>query len=337
MASIHALGFVVRLAYFMIAPFMLTVAASVMPMTGVLLNIVLVLVSFVVIETLRASAERRPLLQKLLKKQFAFEAYYRENPPRTFLYYVVYPLLAPYWLSNRVARRELTLYRGLSGLSLVLLVGLGALDYATHWAPEIAFGTFMVTMIAMFIIQLIMIMTFVIPLSVTLVSYQMAGRKRAIWALLGAALLSILFAFLGMSRMRGHVVPVEVQMRAAARTTAAPERAVAAQDAALHGVWAELRAGTAELDADGWITGDTLVRAREKLAAVYRPEEAEAFTFHVWPVQAPTHAMLQLHRSRKEPVWRALDSGGHALADASAIPADLWNARPTHMRKSTRR
>ena len=50
-----------------------------------------------------------------------FERFYRENPPKPFVYYLFYPLLLPYWLLNRTARRELLLYRGLTVVGFFML------------------------------------------------------------------------------------------------------------------------------------------------------------------------------------------------------------------------
>lgn len=327
-----ALSFLIRLVYFAVAPFMLVAASQVLPMTGVLINVMLVLLGFVTIEALRPLAATSRVARFLLGKQLAFEAYYREHPPRPFIYYVLAPLLLPYWLFSRQARRELGLYRGLSGFSLVALVALGAANYVENWLPEIGFGKFMSSAIALLFLQMVMLLGFVIPLAVTLVTYRTAGRKRALWTLLGAAGLALLLGLVGLKGMRGHLVLAEVKMRAEARGEAVPGRALAAQDAALKSVWADLDAKQLTIDEDGWLEGPSLARAQERMSEFYRRDEAEAFTFHVWPIDAPTHALLQLWtRDSKDPVWRALDRSGTPLTDASQIPRSLWNVRPTHM------
>jgi len=57
----------------------------------------------------------------LLKEAFAFESYYREQRPRPFAYYLVYPLLFPYWLVNREARQEFLMFRGYTLASFLIL------------------------------------------------------------------------------------------------------------------------------------------------------------------------------------------------------------------------
>ena len=59
------------------------------------------------------------------REALAFESYYREQRPRRFAYYVAYPLLFPYWLYDREARREFWMFRGYTvGSFLILLAGL---------------------------------------------------------------------------------------------------------------------------------------------------------------------------------------------------------------------
>src|SRR5947209_7593381 len=104
---LRVLDFVVRLAFFATVPFLATVVAAFFPMTGVLVNIALTLVVFAFAEVVRERAGKSRLLQKALARRFAFEAYYKENPPRAFLFYVFYPLLLPYVVARPLTRKEL--------------------------------------------------------------------------------------------------------------------------------------------------------------------------------------------------------------------------------------
>ena len=61
------------------------------------------------------------LVERIARNQLRFEAFYREHPPRMFVYYAFYPLLFPYWLINRRAREEFGLYRGFTIFGVVLL------------------------------------------------------------------------------------------------------------------------------------------------------------------------------------------------------------------------
>lgn len=331
MRRVSKIGFVVRLLYFLVAPFMVVAIAAVIPMTGVLINFVLLLASFIGIEALRRSAQRYRIVERVARRQLRFEAFYREHPPRMFPYYAFYPLLFPYWLANRIARQEFGLYRGFTVLGVILLVVFGAVDYQLNWTPELPVREFLKAWFATFILQIVVMIAFLIPLSVTIVSYQLAGRVRNVRIMLGTAALSIAFAFLGMLKNGDSIVPAPVVARVRLRSEAAPERAVAAQTAALTSVWQDIRDKRFELDHDGWLTVPALGRARAELTAFYRPAEANAFQVRVWPVDQPTHVLLQCHQpSDRPPVWLAMHADGSTSHDPATIPAGYLDARPNH-------
>jgi hypothetical protein len=95
------LDFLLRLAFFSTAPLLLVRIAALFPMTGALAQIALTLIVFFAAEAVRRVGERSRLARLVLSSQLEFEAYYLEHPPRPFLYYVLYPLLFPYWLAVR--------------------------------------------------------------------------------------------------------------------------------------------------------------------------------------------------------------------------------------------
>lgn len=326
-----AIGFVVRLLYFLVAPFVAIAAAAVIPMTGVLVHFVLLLVSFTFIEALRRSASRYRLVERIARNQLRFEAFYREHPPRMFLYYVCYPLLLPYWLANRVARQEFALYRNFTSLGVVLLLLFGAADYALHWRPDIGFGKFLGTWIATFILQIFIMIAFLLPLSVTIVGYQLAGDARNVRRMLIAACLSIGFAILGLTQTRDTLIPFQTVERTRMRSEAAPERAAAAQAAALTSVWQDIRDRRFDLDAHGWLADPARARARAELTRFYRDDEAHAFHIRVWPADHPTHALLLCHQNNDNPpVWLAMTADGSPLHDAAQLPAGYLEDRPRH-------
>ena len=129
--------FVLRLAFFVGAPIAIVKAAALFPVGGAIVQIVIALVIFFVGEAARGLSEKYTLARRLLRKQLEFEAYYREHPPRPFLYYVFYPLLFPYWLWNREARRELMLFRGFTILSAIVLVGTLTYQFFRLFPPEL--------------------------------------------------------------------------------------------------------------------------------------------------------------------------------------------------------
>ena len=106
------LEYAARVAFFAAAPFGVVLLAMLVPMGAAIANMLLALAAFFLSEMLLGMAERRPWLKRVLRRQLAFEAYYRTRPPRAFLYYVFYPFLFPYWLTQPEARREFVLFKG---------------------------------------------------------------------------------------------------------------------------------------------------------------------------------------------------------------------------------
>lgn len=332
-----ALGFVVRLLYFLVVPFTVVFVHLAIPMLGVLINFVLLIAGFMFIEVLRRSADRHRIVGTLARRQLRLEEFYREHPPRMFLYYMLYPLLFPYWLFNRVARRELGLYRGYTALGVVLLVVFGFIDYMLNWAPEIAFREFLAGWFASFILQLFVLFAFLMPLCVTIVGYQLAGRRRSVSAMLGTAGVSLLLAVVGVAGQPDPIVPAPTLSRARQRGEAAPERAHAARAAALTSVWQDLRDRRAEFDAEGWLIGVSLARARAELAGFYRRDEAAAFQVRVWPTDQPTGVLLQCRQNNdRPPVWLAMAADGTQIHDAAEVPAGILDSRPTPRRRDPR-
>jgi len=54
----------------------------------------------------------------VISQALELESFYVERPPRAFAYYVFYPLLFPYWLTSRQARREFLVFRSYTLASL---------------------------------------------------------------------------------------------------------------------------------------------------------------------------------------------------------------------------
>ncbi len=108
-----ALDFVLRLAFFAAAPFVLVLVAALFPVSGALIQIGVGLGAFFAGEALRRVAARSRLVEKALSSQLAFEAHYRAHPPRPFLYYVFYPLLVSVLArGGATPRREFLLFKG---------------------------------------------------------------------------------------------------------------------------------------------------------------------------------------------------------------------------------
>ena len=84
-ATISTLDFALRALFFAIAPCCLAFAALLFPVSGALLQIGLALVVLLAGELPRNLATRSRPMRFVLSSQLAFDAYYRQHPPRPFL------------------------------------------------------------------------------------------------------------------------------------------------------------------------------------------------------------------------------------------------------------
>ncbi|MFO0762763.1 MAG: hypothetical protein U0359_40375 [Byssovorax sp.] len=331
----RALDFVLRFAFFAAVPFVATVVSALFPMTAVLVNIALTLVVFVAAETVRDHASRFPWLARFVKRRLDFDAYYRQHPPRPFLYYVFYPLLFPYWLFQREARRELLLYRGMTAGGFVVLVLMGALDFARNWLPELDFQRFLKLWLLLFAIQTACLFVFLLPIATTVVKLHLERRFRALYVLLGVASLSVALAVFVMARRPGHMVSWATTQRVRLRTAAEPKHAAAVQRAALRAVWASPAELASSTDEQGWVEGDALDRAESELEDLYKDDEAYAFTLHALPPGAPEVLVLQCHLGAgRAPIWRAINRRGVEVTSEKDLPKGLLGLKPRETRRA---
>ncbi len=330
--------FALRFAFFAIVPFLATWVSALFPMTGVLVNVALTLAIFAAAEAIRERAERSPVLSRLVRRHLAFEAYYREHPPRQFLFYVFYPLLLPYVLFRAEMRRELWLYRGLTGGGVGVLVAAAAIDYWRNWQPNLGFREFVLTWVLLFAVQTLCIFLFLLPIATTVVQLHAERRFKALWFLLGVASISVTVAVVAIGLRHGHLVSWVTTQRLGMRSRSAPTAARAAQLQALRVVWANAPELKESTDTEGWVEGDALDRAEEQLAAFYKPDEAYAFSLHALPAGAPEVLLLQCDLGKGPPVWRAVRRSGVEITSIADLPRGVLGlARRTTVRPPKKR
>ena len=122
---LEAFEYALRIAFFLFVPFGVVLLAMLVPMGAAIVQMILALTAFFLGEVLVGAAEKRRWLKRVLRRQLAFEAYYREHSPRPFLYYMFYPVLFPYWLWVKEARREFWLFKGYTIVTLALVSATG--------------------------------------------------------------------------------------------------------------------------------------------------------------------------------------------------------------------
>jgi hypothetical protein len=220
-----ALDLALRLAFFATVPLVLVFAAALYPVTGAIVQIGLALVIFVLGEAVRGLAARSPLVKKLLGNQLAFDAYYRANPPRPFLYYVFYPLLFPYWLTNDRARREFLLYKGYTLSSFVLLLVSLAVQFWRAFPPELSFADFAPIAAKTFLAETIVVLMFLMPIVTSVVHYHSTRATRRLAVILLAGAISSGLAVARLERARDPVVSLATRERVRLRTKVAEKRA----------------------------------------------------------------------------------------------------------------
>jgi hypothetical protein len=316
-----------RFAYFAIAPFFLVIMVTTFPIMGVVVNMALALAVFAFATAVRGYVERWPLLGKVLGKQLRFEEFYRENPPKPFLYYALYPLMLPYVAFNRVAQRELALYRGLTTLGLVLLVGGAVWDYYRKWIPELSASDFFKSWVAVIFVQALVSIALVMPLTTTIVTLQLQERRPALRALLAVAALSSLFAIILVARRRHDVVQQPTAERMALRTLSDPERSLDVRKEAIARALLSIRRGDAEMirQPKGFeIYGGPIIDARDTLLRFYKEDETECFHLVAFGGKRTTLVLFGIPPRKRQIVWIGIRTNGQLVTRDDDLPGDAF-------------
>lgn len=326
--SLHELfDLLLRLVFFGSAPLMLVSLAMLFPVTGAVVQIAVALLIFLAGEAARRWVTRWPFLRPLLAGQFAFEAYYRQHPPRPFLYYVCYPLLLPYWLSVPQARREFLLYKGYTLLGFGLLLLSLLVQYFTAFPPELSLRDFAPLAGATLLAESVVVLMFLMPMVTSVVHFHRLRAPRRLGLLLLAGLVSLGFAAARLERRRDPVVSYATRVRVRLRTEARPGEARLAQLRALEAAWSALPQHTDDVERDGKVMDVPLAAAHEQLAGFYKYDEAHAFD--LWYSSHGSQKMLvvyfESHRGHA-PIWLARDGDGGTTADVQRLPAGAFRA-----------
>jgi hypothetical protein len=323
----EACDLLVRCAFFATAPFMLVFAAMLFPVTGAVVQIALALLVCVAGEAIRRSTRRWPVLRALLAAEFAFEAYYRDNPPRPFVYYMFYPLLMPYWLTVRSARREFLLYKGYTLISFgILLVSL-FVQYFWSFPPELTWTDFAPLAAGTLAAETVVVLMFLMPIVTSVVHFHRLHARRRLTILFVAGMISVGFAAARLERRRDPIVSYAARVRLRLRTEARPNVAARAQTAALAAAWHTLPNQLDDIGRDGKVLDAPLEAAHDALSTFYKFDEANAFD--LWYSNKNAQKILVLyfesHRGHA-PIWLAIDESGTTTSDEKLLPANAFRA-----------
>jgi hypothetical protein len=323
------LDFLLRLAFFASAPFVLVLVASLFPVTGALVQIALGLFAFFAGEALRRVATRSKLVGKVLRSQLAFEEHYRAHRPRPFLYYVFYPLLFPYWLAVPDARREFLLYKGYTLVSFAMLLISQIVGYARYFPPELGFEAFLPLAAGSFAVETVVVLMFLMPIVTSVVHFHTLRAPWRLGALMLVGLLSVSFAVVRLERRRDPVVSYATRNRVDMRTKAKPAGAQKAQIAGLRAAWKALPKDKTDVDHDGKVEGDVLEATQDAMASEGFYKNDEAHAFDLWSVRSGKTSVMVLYfeaRGKKDPIWLAMTGTGAVTHDTKQLPKNAFNA-----------
>ena len=319
--------FILRLAFFAAAPFLLVFVAALFPVTGAVVQIALALAVFFAGEAVRNLAARSKIARIVLRPQLAFEAHYREFQPRPFLYYVFYPFLFPYWLWVPEARREFLLFKGYTLASFVMLVVSLVLQFEQAFPPELTLRDFVPIAAGTFAAETLVILMFLMPIVTSVVHFHTTHARYRLAALLVVGIVSIGFAAARLERRRDPIVSYATRARVRLRSDAKPAAAVTAQTNALHAAWKALPHEKDDVDSDGKVEGLPLETARTALMTFYKNDEAHAFD--VWLTKQGKTALMVVYfeaRRNHPPIWLAMDKAGKTVRDVKQLPRGAFVA-----------
>ena len=313
-----------RIVFFAVAPFVVFVMAAFFPVTATLVNLGLCLGVVAFADVVRAANRKLPILSKVLTGPLDFERYYRNHPPKPFAYYIFYPLLFPYWLSNDSARREFLLYKTVNILSLGLLVGTTVYEYFVYFRPELGVRECVIILFVTALFEIVVVMTMLMPLATSLIKYRLASHRGRLVTLVLVGAFSVALAIFAIEKRRDPVVSWAARERVLLRTKADKNHARAATISAAKAAWAAIPKHKADIDADGKVEGEPLEAARTALGKFYKPDEAQAFDGWVSHEKKGNPGVLVLYvesrGKKKPPIFVALERSGKEVRDPKKLP-----------------
>jgi hypothetical protein len=325
-ASLSRWDFLLRLAFFSAAPFGIVAAAELFPVRGALTDVGLALLVLVVSEAAREWASRSRVLAVLLKQALAFEAYYRKRPPRRFVYYVFYPVLFPYWLTNRDARHEFLVFRGYTLSGFVVLVVSLVIQYFQWWAPELGIRAYLPAVGLTLAVETWLVLSLLMPIATTVVWHHSKKQRGPLLALLLVGLASTAVVLAQVARRRDPVVSYMTRERVRLRKSADPRKAHRAMVNAARAAWREL-VKLRGIDGDGKVEGLPLAVAQDSLETFFKHDEAHAFVVWAAPRRHPRILVLYFEaRPHKPPIYVAIGGDGAELKKATDLPRGAFTA-----------
>jgi len=324
--ALDAADFAARVVFFAFAPFIVFVLATIFPVAATLVNLALCLAVCVFADAVRNMHRRVPLLGFILGGPLEFERYYRNHPPKPFVYYIFFPFLFPYWLSVDHARREFLLYKTINALTIALLVASAVYGYFAYYRPQLGIKECLIIFAVSGVLEVITVMVILMPLATSLVKYRLSGQRSRLVALGVVGLLSVAVAILAMVERRDPIVSWAARERLMMRTKADKTHARAAQVAATRVAWRALTKHASDVEVDGKVSGEPMDEARAALRKFYKEDEAQAFD--AWASHGTSGVLVvyvEAHR-KKPAMFVAMDRSGKEIRDPKKLPKGALDA-----------
>lgn len=188
------LEFPLQILFFMFAPIIFVLLAAVLkrPELAVIL-VFLLLVGVFLRSMLRAikeyeELERVPVIGEVLKTLIKLHEFYSQNKPRSFVFYILYPIIGPFaMLFSSSVRKEFWLHlKAFGPIALIIFVQTG---FEYLFIPHLTWTELAMHALLMIILINIMIIFVLIPVVTTSFSLNLAGKKFRLGLLMALALL----------------------------------------------------------------------------------------------------------------------------------------------------
>lgn len=300
---------------------MLVRVATLVPLTGTLVDMALALVVLFFGEALRGRAESSSVVRRAFAQAFAFDGFYRERPPRPFVYYVFYPLLFPYWMVNREARAEFLLFRNYTFLSLVVLALSNLYSFFFLYRPELGIRDFIAPFFGGLIVESIVVLALLMPLVTTVFALHRAGSRAGLWFLFALGAASTAYGVVHLVTRRAPIVSLETRARILARTTKKRDEARFVLINAVHAAQNSQNHAYTRLAEDGTIEGAPRDAARAALMHFYRKDEAAGFDVWATPERIPKLVVVYAEgRREQKPIWVGIRNDGTIVNNVADLP-----------------
>jgi hypothetical protein len=332
------LDYAARVLFFALAPFAIVRAAALFPVWGALISVLIALLVFVGAETVRGWAASSWIVRRALSRELAIEEHYRVHPPRPFAYYVFYPLLFPFWLANREARREFWLFKGYTLVTVAIMLISAVAQYTLYYPPQLGAHHFLPILGLTVAVETLLVLGLLMPIATTVIGFHLSGHRWRLVVLLALMMVSTGLATWQLARPRDPVVSYATRARVWMRERAQPKRSREAHLAAVKAAFAIVEHERSAVDVDGKVVGVPLERARQALAKYYKDDETYAFDLW-WSVTVKPKTQLRtktlilyaepITKGRREiwVAWQRVDLAnalGVEITDPKALPSGAF-------------